>query len=108
MIIHNYLLEVDRTREEVEVFYVVTSEVLGCLCECHPHVVRIGEPLGVKGDDGWCHLGELEGVQGEGGAGRLEGLRDAEGGRWQVEEGGERDGQGFRGRRESQVDRGEN
>lgn len=78
--------------------------MLGRLGECQLHVVRIGEPLGVKGDDGGCHLGELEGVHGEGGAGRLEGLREAEGGRWQVEEGGERDGQGFGGWRESQVD----
>jgi hypothetical protein len=84
MVIHYYLPKVHRTREEVEVFDVVTSEVLGRLGKCHLHVVRIGEPLGVEGDDRGCHLGELEGVKSEGGAGGLEGRGDAEGGRWQV------------------------
>ena len=37
----------------------------------------------------------------------VEGCGEAEGGRWQVEEGGEREGEARAGRREDQVDRGE-
>jgi uncharacterized SAM-dependent methyltransferase len=57
MIIHNYLPELHSTREEVEVLDVVTSEVLGRLGKCHLHIVRIGEPLRVKGDDRGRYLG---------------------------------------------------
>jgi len=81
---------------------------LSRLEKCVLHVVRVGEPLSVQGDDGGRHLGELEGVLDDGRAGCFEGRGDSEGGRWQVEEGGEREGEAGPGRREDQGDRGEN
>ena len=76
-------------REDVEVLDVVTpSELLGRLLKCILHVLRIGEPLGFKTEDGGSHYGELEGMLDDGDPGCLEGRGDAEGTRLQVEERG--------------------